>query len=262
MPEFTAHLPGTFNWPELATTDQKAAVTFYCALFGWTVVDVPIGPDGTYAMFQMSGRDVAAAYTMRAEERQGPPRWNAYITVESADEAASRARTLGGTVIAEPFDVWDLGRMAVIQDPTGAMFEVWQPRKSIGARVLYEPGALCWTELTTSDPDAAETFYTALFGWVPKHSAPGAAMPYTEFRVSGADAPSIGMMPKPPHLPADVPSYWMPYFQVADVDATAENAKALGAEIYFGPHDIPDAGRFVVMGDPQGAVFAVFQMRS
>lgn len=260
MPQFTQHLSGTFAWPELATTDQTAAVAFYRALFGWDVDEQPIGPAEMYSMFKLAGADVGAAYTMRAEERQhgAPPHWNAYITVANADESAARAHELGAIVVAPPFDVMDAGRMAILQDPTGAMFQLWQAGKSIGAKTLGEPGALCWTELTTSDTFSAERFYTALFSWTPKHSMPDSPTPYTEFTVEGADRPSIGMMAKPPHLPPNVPSFWLPYFQVVDVDASVAKATSLGAQIHFGPHDIPDAGRFAVIADPQGAAFAVF----
>ena len=123
-------------------------------------------------MFQMRGKEVGAAYTMRPEERQSgaPPHWNNYVTVTNVDEAVKKAEGLGAKVFAPPFDVMDAGRMAVLQDPTGAVFQVWQPNKHIGAKILNEPGALCWTELTTTDTKAAETFYTQLFGWTPKHS--------------------------------------------------------------------------------------------
>jgi predicted enzyme related to lactoylglutathione lyase len=260
MPQFTKHLPGTFSWPELSTTDQKAAVAFYRALFGWDVNETPMGPDETYSVFLLKGSEVGAAYTMRAEERQygAPPHWNAYVTVENADESAARAHEFGAMIVAPPFDVMDFGRMAVLQDPTGAMFELWQPRKNIGAKTLGENGSLCWTELTTSDTFVAERFYKALFDWHPKHSAPGSPMPYTEFTVAGADRPSIGMMPKPPHMPATVPSFWMPYFMVAEVEAAAAKATSLGAQVHFGPMTIPDGGRFAALADPQGAAFAVF----
>jgi predicted enzyme related to lactoylglutathione lyase len=258
LPEFTAHPKGTFSWPELATTDQKAGVAFYRSLFGWDVNEQPIGPTEIYSMFQLRGKEVAAAYTMRPEERQtgAPPHWNAYVTVPSADEAAKRAQELGGKVFAPPFDVMDAGRMAVLQDPTGAVFQVWEAKRSIGAKILDEPGALCWTELATRDTKTAEKFYTQLFGWTAKASAPG-GMEYTEFSVQGK--PGIGMMPMPAEVPAQVPAYWMPYFQVTDCDASASKAKELGAKLIVPPTDIPSTGRFAVVSDPQGAVFAIFK---
>jgi uncharacterized protein len=260
--DVTSHAPGAFSWPELATTDQKNAVAFYRALFGWDLNEFPLGPGEVYSMFQMRGKEVASAYTMRPDERRMgiPPHWNSYVTVKSVDESAKKAQQLGGTQLAAPFDVMDVGRMAVLQDPTGAVFQIWEPKRSIGARIVNEPGALCWTELTTSDTKAAEAFYTQLFGWTSKHSAPGAPMEYTEFSVGGT--PSIGMMAKPPDMPAHIPSYWMPYFQVTDVDGKASKIKELGGTVMVGPQDIPDAGRFAIGTDPQGAMFAVFQMRA
>jgi uncharacterized protein len=260
--DVASHTPGTFSWPELATTDQKAGCAFYAGLFGWEVRDQPMGPGDTYSMFQMRGKPVAAAYTMRADEKQMgvPPHWNAYATVANVDDSAKKAESLGGKVVAPPFDVMDAGRMAVLQDPTGAIFQIWQPKRSIGAMILNEPGALCWTELTTSDTKAAETFYTSLLGWTAKHSAPGGPMEYTEFSVAGR--PSIGMMAKPAGMPAHIPSYWMPYFQVASADASAARAQELGAKLMVPPQDIPNTGRFAIVSDPQGAMFAVFEMRA
>ena len=259
MADFTSHAPGTFSWPELSTTDQKAGVAFYRALFGWDVNDSPIGPTEVYSTLQMRGKPVGAAYTMRPEERQAgaPPHWNSYVTVANVDEATKKAASLGAKVLAPPFDVMEHGRMAVLQDPTGAVFQVWQPNKHIGAMILNEPGSLCWTELTTSDTAAAEKFYTQLFGWGVKHSAAGAPMEYTEFSVNGQ--PSIGMMAKPADMPAHIPSYWMPYFQVANADQSAAKIKELGGSIMVGPQDIPGTGRFAIGSDPQRAVFAVFQ---
>ena len=141
MAEVTSHPPGSFSWPELATTDQKAAVSFYRELFGWDVNDQPLGPGETYSMFQLRGKETGAACTMRPEERQSgaPPHWNAYVTVENVDESVNKAQELGAKVFAPPFDVMDAGRMAVLQDPTGAVFQVWQPKRSIGAKILNEP---------------------------------------------------------------------------------------------------------------------------
>jgi len=262
MAEFSSHAHGTFSWPELSTTDQKAGVAFYRQLFGWDLNEQPIGPTETYSMFQLRGKEVAAAYSMRPEERQSgiPPHWNSYVSVKNVDESVKRAQELGANVLAPPFDVMDAGRMAVLQDPTGAVFQVWQPKKHIGAKILNEPGALCWTELSTRDTDAAEKFYVQLFGWKPKHSAPGSPMPYTEFSLEGK--PGVGMMPMPAQVPAAVPSFWMPYFQVADIEASTTKAKGLGANIMMPPTSIPDAGRFALINDPQGAMFAIFQPRT
>jgi predicted enzyme related to lactoylglutathione lyase len=261
MPQFTQHLPGTFSWPELSTTDQKGAVAFYRAIFGWGVNEVPIGPNDLYSLFQLNGGDVAAGYTMREDERKVgiPPHWNNYVTVDNVDAATARAKELGATVLAPPFDVMDSGRMSVLRDPTGAVFQLWQAGRSIGAQTLGEPGALVWTELMTDDTAKAEKFYTALLGWVPKHSGPGSPMPYTEFTVKGAQRPSVGLLGRLPHMPKDVPPFWMPYFQVADVDATTAKARAAGGTVHVEPQDIPSTGRFAVLVDPQGAAFAVFQ---
>jgi hypothetical protein len=259
--DFTSHAPGTFSWPELSTSDQKGANAFYSGLFGWEINDQPMGPGDVYTMYQMRGKPIGAAATQRAEEKQMgvPPHWNSYVTVKSADESAKKAESLGGKIFAPPFDVMDVGRMAVIQDPTGAVFQIWEPKKHIGAMILNEPGTLCWTELTTTDTKAAEAFYTGLFGWTPKHSAAGAPMEYTEFSVGGV--PSIGMMPKPEQMPAHIPSYWMPYFQVASCDAGTAKAKELGGKVMVGPQDIPGTGRFTIASDPQGAVFALFEFK-
>ena len=259
MAEVSSHVPGAFSWVELATTDQTAGVAFYRALFGWDVTDYPMGPSEVYSMFTMRGQDVGAATAMRPDERQSgiPSHWNLYVTVANVDDSVKRAESLGAKVLAPPFDVMDAGRMAVLQDPTGAVFHVWQAGRSIGAKILNEPGALCWSELTTRDTKAAEAFYTGLFAWKAKHNAPSAVMEYTEFSVN--DQPSIGMMAMPAQMLPTVPSFWMPYFQVADCDATAAKGKQLGASVMIGPKDISSTGRFAILQDPQGAVFAVFK---
>lgn len=249
---------GTFCWPELATTDQSAATAYYAALFGWKVDNQPMGPGETYTLFKVRDRDAAAGYTMRKDEQAMgmPPHWNSYISVSSADDAAKKVTELGGKVVAPPFDVMEAGRMAVCQDPTGAYFCLWQPKKSIGVRVRNEPGSLCWTELSTRDTKAAQAFYTGLLGWTAKPSPPGSPMEYTEFSVGGQ--PSIGMMPMPDMVPPEVPSFWLPYFQVTSVDDTASKSKALGGDVRVPPSDIPNTGRFAVLTDPQGATFAVY----
>jgi uncharacterized protein len=133
---------------------------------------------------------------------------------------------------------------------------VWQATKHVGARILNEPGALCWTELATRDTKTAEKFYTQLFGWTSKIGGENTPMEYTEFQNQGK--PGVGMMQMPPQVPAQVPPYWMPYFQVTDCDASMNKAKQLGGHVAVAPMDIPNTGRFSVISDPQGAMFAIF----
>jgi predicted enzyme related to lactoylglutathione lyase len=246
--------PGSFCWPELATSDQKAGTAFYAKLFDWVQHDNDMGPAGVYTMFRMRGRDVAAAASLRPEEKQHgvPAHWNTYISVANADEAVKRAQALGAKVLAPAFDVMDAGRMAVVQDPTGAVFQVWQAGKHIGTRIQGETGALCWSELYTRDTGAAEKFYSQMFGWTTKT---GGTPPYTEFHLAGKGIG--GMMAIQPEW-GQMPPNWVPYFQVDDCDASAAKAKSLGANIGVKPTDIPNVGRFAMVADPQGAMFSIF----
>lgn len=260
MPTVTTHTQGTFNWPELATTDQNAAKKFYSALFGWEVADQDVGPNSIYTIFKNAGRDAAALHTLEPAMREAgvPPHWGTYITVENADATAATAKALGATVVVEPFNVMEHGRMAVITDPQGATFSAWQPLQHPGVGVVAEPSSLAWTELNSKDVAGSKAFYTALIGWSAKDDPMPAELGgghYTTWMK--ADGPAGGMMPMPATAPA--PSHWMPYFAVADVDAAHAKAASLGALTYVPPADIPGTGRFAVVADPQGAVFALIK---
>src|SRR5688572_19500988 len=132
MPNITSHAPGSFCWIELGTNDAPAAKSFYTSLFGWTVNEFPMGPNETYSIFQKNGADCAAMYQMPADMAGMPPNWLSYVAVTSADEACAKAKSLGGSIYKEPFDVMDSGRMAVIADPQGAAFAVWEPKSHPG----------------------------------------------------------------------------------------------------------------------------------
>src|SRR5262249_14999319 len=157
MASVDKHPAGAFCWIELATTDQKAAKSFYTSLFGWSVTDTPMGPDDFYSIFKLKGREVAAGYTLRKDQRERgvPVHWSLYIAVDNADQAAAKAIEAGGKILMPAFDVMDAGRMAVIHDPTGAVFCIWQPKKSPGIGIAGENGALCWADLSTPDPGRA-----------------------------------------------------------------------------------------------------------
>lgn len=257
MAEVMQHVPGTFSWTELGTTDVEGAKPFYTGLFGWDTHDVPAGEAGTYTLCRLDGKDVAGLYRMSEEQlSQGvPPAWLSYVTVDDLDQRAGLAETLGGKLVAPPFDVMDTGRMALIQDPTGAMLALWQPGTHIGAHLINQPGCLTWNELLTTDAEKAARFYTALFGWETEVDESG-PLPYTTFLNRGTL--SGGMLQMTEEW-GSMPSHWMPYFAVADCDAAVARVQELGGRVSVPPTDIP-AGTFAVIQDPQGAVFSIIRL--
>ena len=258
MPTVEKHAPGFFCWIELSTTDGAAAKAFYGGLFGWQHKDMPMGPDSFYTMLLLDGKEVGALYGQNQQQRDQhiPPHWMNYVAVASADDAAARAKSLGGKVLAEPFDVFDAGRMAVVQDPTGGTLSLWQAKKSPGARIVGELHTMAWNELATRDKAKAQEFYGKLFGWELKNEDPG-PMHYTEIHHQGR---AIGGMLQLDPAWGDIPSNWMVYFPVANCDASVAKVRSLGGGVMMPPKDIEKVGRFAVLRDPQGAVFAIIQM--
>ncbi|HEX2191298.1 MAG TPA: VOC family protein [Longimicrobiaceae bacterium] len=253
------HPHGTFSYAELATTDAGGARAFYTSLFGWEVDEMPMEPGGAYYMFRR-GEHVAAAMHEIGEAQRArgiPPHWGSYVTVDGVDRSAARAGELGGTVLMEPFDVMEAGRMAVVQDPTGAVVSLWEARGHPGAQVRDEPGAFCWNELATPDTERAAEFYTGLFGWTTQTQDMGGGMLYTTFLNGGAQAG--GMYRITPEMEGMTP-HWAVYFSVEDCDAESARARSLGGRVHVEPTDIPDVGRFSILEDPQGATFAIIRM--
>ena len=218
MGERTSHPPGTFSWVDLAAGDLEGGTAFYEGLLGWSHVDNPIGDGSVYRMFQLRGKHVAAAAQLRDEERSHgiPPHWNNYVTVSSADETAARVNDLGGNLMLDPFDVFEAGRMAVFTDPTGAVLCIWEPRDSIGAQLVNDPGCLTWNELSTTDVERAKSFYADLFGW--SYDDVGTAeMPYATIR--NGDRMNGGIRPLgEQEQQIGRVARWMPYFTSAALD--------------------------------------------
>jgi len=249
------HPPGAFCWIELSTTDQNAAKSFYGSLFGWGSQDFPMGPNDFYTMFQLEGRNTSAAYTMRPEQRSKgvPPHWLIYVAVASADDAAGRAAQLGAEVLLPPMDVYDVGRMAVVQDPTGAAFALWQAKSHQGTGIAGVHGSLCWADLVTPDVARAKEFYSGLFAW--RISASENDPSGYLHIANGEDF--IGGVPPASFRPANAPPHWLAYFYVSDCDQTAATTKELGGKALLAPLTIEKVGRMAILADPQGAVFAV-----
>ncbi len=253
MGERAEYAPGTFCWTDLATTDQEAAKAFYGGLFGWEADDRPVGDGVHYSMMRLDDKDVAAIAPQPSQQRDAgvPPQWQSYVSVDSADDTAERASELGGTVHAGPFDVMEVGRMAVIQDPQGAFFMIWQPREHIGAQLVNAPGALVWNELGSPDVDASSAFYGSLFGW---KIAPfeGGGEPYLS--IKNGEANNGGIRPL---TPPGTPPNWLVYFGVEDIDEALPRVQELGGTRHAGPIDIQMA-TIAIVADPQGAVFALY----
>ena len=257
MATIEKHVPGSFCWVELATTDSAGAKKFYSDLFGWSSHDDPVGPDMVYTMFQRDGKNVGAMFEMPPEmQKMGiPSNWLTYVTVESVDKSAQQAKSLGGEVMREPMDVMGIGRMAVIRDPQGATIAFWQPIQAHGFQLCRENNTHCWSEGWVSDVEASQSFYSGLFGWTYKTDS--SPTPYTEILNRGT--PIGGMMKITPDM-GDAPPSWLNYFAVEDCDATVTLATAKGGQAIVPAMDIEGVGRFAVLQDPQGAIFAAIRL--
>jgi predicted enzyme related to lactoylglutathione lyase len=247
MAERSSYAPGTFSWAELVTSDADAAKAFYTSVFAWEYRDNPI-PDGSvYSTALRDGMDVAALYAS-----DQPPHWNCYVTVESADASAARASELGATIAAEPFDVMDVGRMAVIIDDVGAGLCLWEPKSHIGASLVNTSGSMTWNDLLTPDPGVSAQFYGDLFGWTTEELPEGGG-----YRViKNGERANGGMMAIDPRM-GSVPPNWVPYFGHEDVERLLGEIADLGGQVRSGPHKMWQ-GMIAALSDPQGATFSVW----
>jgi predicted enzyme related to lactoylglutathione lyase len=253
MPEYA---PGTPSWVELSSPDTNASAAFYRELMNWNATDPGPAESGGYRMFQQDGKNIAGLMGHMQEGQ--PTAWATYVSVADADETSKKVKAAGGSVIVEPMDVMDIGRMAVFADPTGAVFGVWQPKTFAGADLVNEPNSLCWNEVHTPDPESDKAFYGSVFGWAPtRPSFEGAPESYTVWELAGE--PVGGMMQMTEEMfPPDVPPHWSVCFAVADCDATVAKARALGGTVVAEPVNMP-IGRFAAVVDPQGAWFTLMQ---
>src|SRR6185312_1493607 len=249
-----AHKP---IWTDLSTSDPAAARDFYAKLFGWKVEVNPDPQYGGYALAKLGGKDVAGIGPKQMEQQ--PSAWMVYIGTPDAEETTKKAQAAGATVIAPLMEVGDQGKMSVIADPSGAVIGIWQGTQMTGAQVYDQPNSMGWAELNSRGVDKANSFYQKLFGWSLKKSEGGENAPeYTEFQLSGTSV--AGGMEMNPMVPKEVPSYWMVYFNVDDVDKSFKKAKDLGAQEMLAPDDFP-GGRFAIVSDPQGATFGLLKTK-
>jgi uncharacterized protein len=237
---------GKFVWHEQVSSDPSKAQEFYTQLFGWgTEVFKPGEAD--YTMIAAGGANHGAFAT--AMEGAPPPHWLAHVRVERLEEPIERAKQAGGTLAAGPFEMGEIGRIAIIADPQGAYLSAYEPQGDGPA----PEGVFVWDELGTTDADGAQRFYEQVFGWTT--SDMGAD--YGGYRVFNRSETGIaGLMA----LPDDSsPPHWHPYVAVDDPDAITAKASELGGTVLAEPMDVPKVGRVAVLRDPQGATFGIIK---
>lgn len=253
MEQDTGNMPNRPRWIDLATDDPQGAQQFYGQLFGWQM-DVSDDPQyGGYAMGIIDGR--AAAGIGGKQDPSQPTVWSLYIGTDDIEGLADRVTEEGGTVVAPPFEVGDQGRMAVFQDPAGGFISAWHGTQP-GTFISDRPSCFSWAELNARDVTSVTPFYERLFGWTTR-TTDGGDQAYYEFQHDGKSV--LGALEMPPELPPEVPTYWLIYFDVEDVDTAFKRAVELGATEVVGPQDFP-GGRFAIVSDPQGATFGLLKV--
>ncbi len=256
-------ITGNFCWIDFATPDPDGVKTFYQKVFGWKYSESPMPCGGTYTMISTADGDgVGGLFLMPDEMKQAgiPPHISNYIEVENVDDSTKIANELGATIKMEPFDIFDYGRMAVVVDPTGAHFALWQSMShgddcegKMASRETH--GMFSWQELMTTNVDQAETFYKDLLGWSYNTMDIG-DQNYTLIR--NQDDEIGGMMRLPAEM-KDVPPHWKTYFTVTDIDETIAVIKDNGGNILMGPQDIPETGQLAICMAPDSTAFCLFQ---
>jgi predicted enzyme related to lactoylglutathione lyase len=273
MPERDGYIPGVPCWIDTSQPDPDAAVDFYRGLFGWEFEDVmPSGAPGKYFMARIRGGDVAAVGSI-PEALPQVATWNTYVWVDSADETASKVVDGGGSVVMEPFDIMDSGRMAVFTDPEGAVICAWQAKEHKGARIVNEHGSLNFNDLHTRDVEGAKAFYGSVFGWqtlaleggfemwtlqgygdLLERDNPGWRKGLAELGAPEGFADAVASLQPIGDDQPDTPAHWGVTFAVDDADVIAERATELGGKVLAPPLDAPWV-RLTVIADPQGATF-------
>ena len=250
---------GTPVWTDAMFTDLEGAKSFYGDVLGWTFGE-SASEYGNYTQAYKNGKAVAAVVPpMPGQDGEPQSAWCLYFASPDAAATAEKIKAAGGSLLMEPMQVGDFGSMCLAQDPTGVVFGVWQAGAHEGFELQGEAGSYVWAEVFTREPAKADAFYTEVFGFRSK-KIKDEHMDYRVFDL-GAD-PVLGrMVMTSDDFPAEIPAYIQIYFAVDNCDKAVEAAEAAGGRKVFGPMDSP-FGRFAALLDPQGAAFAVIDVRT
>jgi len=252
-----AWVAGSPCWVDLVVDDTAEAKNFYGGLFGWDCQDQPSHAGG-YLMCLLQGRPTAGIGP-KPEGVGMPAVWSTYLATDDVDETAAKIKAGGGSLMMEPFDVLDAGRMAFGFDPAGAAFGIWQARAHSGSQIVNEAGALTWNECMSRDYAGAKDFYASVFGYEYDEMGDGENFNYSLIKVSGGGVGGLGQLGA--ETPEEVPAHWMTYFGTVDTDSTVERAESLGAKVQMAARD-SEYGRLAVLAGPQGEVFSVIEVGS
>lgn len=251
-----SHLPGKFVWFEHLSNDIPKARKFYDALFGWHTESMPIGDQRYSMILNGDGTTSTGIGGYGAAAPGARPAWMSYVSVTDVDASYRAALAAGAKSVSAPMDYGPVGRGATLADPTGAVFSIWRSAEGDRADAAQTPiGDWCWNELWTADDQRALAFYSQLLGYT--HDAMDMGPQGTYYMLKTGDVARGGLMRA---VDPTAPSMWLPYVAVADCDATAARAKALGGEVLSPPQDIPNIGRFAIAQDPLGAAIAMIRL--
>lgn len=243
-------------WIDLTTSDARKSAYFYAKVMGWEVSEVE-GGNG-YRMARIQGLPLAG-FIPQPADAPFPDTWITYFLAADIAGDCERAVNLGGRVLSEPRQV-EMGMMALLADPAGAMFGLIQPTVDEKFVAAGEPGCPVWHELTaTTNHKEAVDFYGELFDWeiATMDSAADEDFEYATAMAEGAAF--AGMWNAKGNFPPQVPSFWQTYLGVRDVALAAKTAQELGGEVIREPWDSP-FGRMCILADSTGATVTVCEV--
>lgn len=247
--------PSKFTWYDVMTTDPKAAETFYEHAIGWKVTDS--GMANHYTFLSMGESVVGGLMEIPPDAKASGarPAWMGYIGVDDVDAKANEVTAAGGSIHRPPEDIPGVGRFAIVADPHGAVFILFQVLEGMAPAPVAAgtPGQFGWHELYAGDLDSAFAFYSKVFGWTKAEAHDMGPMGIYQLFATGGDAIG-GMITKPKEIPAP---FWLYYINVAEIDAAIAKTKAAGGTIMQGPMEVPGGSWIAQALDPQGAMFAM-----
>jgi predicted enzyme related to lactoylglutathione lyase len=253
--------PGDFIWYELMTTDAEGAKAFYDAVVGWNIGEGAEEYQGYRMINRSDGKFAGGVLPLTDEMTQhgARPTWLGYVNVANVDDAVAAIEKAGGKTLMPPFDIPNVGRIAMVADPQGAPFYIMKPIPPAGqekqASDVFSPDQaqrVSWNELSTSDPVAARKFYGDQFGWGTDEFMDMGEM--GEYRFIEQDGTRIGALCGV--MPGQQPK-WRYYFRVPSISAAKDIAEQKGGTIHMGPHQVPTGDYIIIGSDPQGAEFAL-----